>query len=41
MYLAPWYVGFADSNWQPLMVVYGSGIAAMILIGIGSAFDKK
>jgi hypothetical protein len=41
VYLAPWYVGFADSNWQPLMVVYGSGIAAMILIGIGSAFDKK
>lgn len=41
LYLAPWYVGFADGNWMPVMVVYGSGIAAMILIGIGSAFDKN
>lgn len=41
LYLAPWYSGFADSNWMPVMVVYGSGIAAMVLIGIGSAFDKS
>lgn len=41
VYIAPWWVGFADRNWMPVMVVYGSGIAAMILIGIGSAFDKN
>jgi hypothetical protein len=41
VYIAPWWVGFADGNWMPVMVVYGSGIAAMILIGIGSAFDKN
>jgi hypothetical protein len=40
IYLAPWYVGFADGNWMPVTVVYGSGIVAMILIVIGSAIDK-
>ena len=41
LYISPWYFGFTDSNWHPLMVVYGSGIAAIILISIGSAFDKN
>ncbi len=40
VYLAPWYAGLVDSNWLPVMVVYGSGISAIVLIAIGSAFDK-
>lgn len=41
LYLAPFYAGFAMDNWFPLMVVYGSGISAMILFGIGSAIDGE
>jgi hypothetical protein len=40
LYLAPWYAGFADGNWFPLLLVYGSGVGAMILIGVGSAIDR-
>lgn len=40
---APLYAGFAWDNWFPLVLNYGGGIAAMILIGIGSALggDRK
>ena len=38
--LAPWYAGFAHGNWMPLIVVYGSGIAAVTLFAIGSILDK-
>lgn len=41
LYLAPWYVGVVDGNWMPAMVVYGSSITAMILIGVGSLIDGK
>ena len=41
IYFAPLYAGFVDGNWLPSMVVYGSGITAIVLIGIGSAFEKK
>jgi hypothetical protein len=41
LYLAPWYAGFAQGNWFPVVLVYGSGIVAMILFVIGSAFDKR
>ena len=34
---APWYAGVAWGNWFPLLVCYGGGIAATILVGIGSA----
>ncbi|MCD5402151.1 hypothetical protein LR013_06180 [candidate division NPL-UPA2 bacterium] len=36
---APWYEALANSNWFPLMLVYGGGIGASILYGIGSAID--
>ncbi len=41
LYLAPWYAGFVDSNWFPLMVIYGTTIAAGLLFLIGSFFDRK
>jgi hypothetical protein len=39
LYLAPWYVGFADNNWFPVLVVYGSGIGAAVLFQIGALLD--
>lgn len=39
-YLAPWYVGFMDDNWKPVLVIYGSGILAIVLVGIGTLIDK-
>ena len=41
LYLAPWYVGFVDGNWLPVKVIYGSGVGALILIGVGSMFNKR
>lgn len=40
IYLAPFYAGLAQGNWFPLMLVYGSGIAAMVLYVIGSVIDR-
>lgn len=37
---APWYEALANSNWFPVMLVYGGGIGASILYGIGSVIDK-
>ena len=37
--LAPWYEALANSNWFPVMLVYGGGIGASILYAIGSAMD--
>jgi len=34
---APWYALVAWGNWLPLLVVYGGGISAAILYGVGSA----
>jgi len=34
---APLYAGVAWGNWFPLFVGYGGGIAATILVGVGSA----
>lgn len=39
--LAPFYAGFAQHNWFPLIVTYGSGLGAGILIMIGTALDNK
>ena len=36
---APWYEAIANSNWFPVMLVYGGGIGATILVAIGSAID--
>ncbi len=36
---APWYAALAEQNWFPLALVYGSGIAASVLYGIGAAID--
>lgn len=38
---APLYAGFAWGNWFPLALNYGGGIAAAVLIGIGSTFSSK
>lgn len=40
LYIAPLYAGFADGNWAPATVIYGSGIVAMVLIFIGTVIDK-
>ena len=34
---APLYAGFAWGNWFPLVLNYGGGATAAVLIGIGSA----
>ena len=36
---APWYEALANSNWFPVMLIYGGGISATILYGIGCAID--
>ena len=36
---APLYAGFSNGDWFPLILNYGGGISAMILIGIGSAIS--
>jgi len=36
---APWYAGLAYGIWFPVILVYGGGIAAAVLYGIGSAID--
>ena len=33
---APWYAGVAWGNWFPLLICYGGGIGATILVAIGS-----
>lgn len=38
--VAPFYAGFANGNWLPLALVYGSGILGTVLVAIGSAIDK-
>jgi len=37
---APWYAALAYGNWFPLILVYGGGIGASVLYGIGAAIDK-
>jgi hypothetical protein len=37
---APLYAGFAWDNWFPLVLNYGGGIAAAVLLGIGSALSN-
>jgi len=37
---APSYEALANSNWFPFILVYGGGIGASILYGIGSFIDK-
>lgn len=40
LYLAPWYVGFVEGNWFPVLLVYGTTIGSAILFGIGAAIDR-
>ena len=40
VYLAPWYAGFAQGNWFPVMLIYGTGIGAAVLYGIGALIDR-
>lgn len=35
--VAPWYALVEWGNWFPLLIVYGGGILAATLFGIGSA----
>lgn len=37
---APLYAGFAWGNWFLLVLNYGGGITAAILIGVGSAINR-
>ena len=37
----PLYEGFVNSNWFPLVVIYGGGIAGVILSSIGSSESKR
>ena len=39
--LAPIYAGIGLGDWFPLMLVYGGGIAGMVLFGIGAAIDGE
>lgn len=41
LYLAPWYAGFVEGNWFPVVLVYGSGLGAAVLMWIGSAIDGE
>jgi hypothetical protein len=34
---APWYALVAWGTWFPVLIVYGGGIFAVVLLGIGSA----
>ena len=36
--LAPWYEALVNSNWFPVMLIYGGGICATVLIYISSIF---
>jgi hypothetical protein len=36
---APWYAALSEHNWFPLILVYGSGLAWMVLYGIGATID--
>ncbi|MES1929033.1 hypothetical protein SADO_07252 [Salinisphaera dokdonensis CL-ES53] len=38
---APLYAGFAWDNWFPLILNYGGGIAATVLVGIGSSISGE
>lgn len=38
---APWYEAIAHENWFPLMLIYGGGISATILIYIGITIDGE
>ena len=40
LYLAPWWAGFADGNWQPLFVTYGTTGISYSLILIGSLLNE-
>lgn len=37
---APLYAALADGNWFPLILIYGGGICATVLIAIGMFIDK-
>lgn len=36
---APWYEALANSNWFPVMLVYGGGITGFALFFIGTLID--
>ena len=40
LYLAPWYAGFVDDNWFPVMLIYGTSFTAWVLYAIGAAIDN-
>ena len=37
--LAPWYELFANSNWFPLLIIYGGFAVGSILYTVGNAID--
>lgn len=36
---APWYEALANSNWFPVLLVYGGGIGGALLYGLGAMID--
>ncbi len=40
MYFAPWYAAFANGDWLPVSLVYGTSVGAAVLYAIGSAIDR-
>jgi hypothetical protein len=39
--IAPWYVGIAENNWFPVLLVYGSGIGAALLHQLGALISGQ
>jgi putative effector of murein hydrolase LrgA (UPF0299 family) len=39
--IAPWYVAFAENNWFPVLLVYGSGVSAALLYQFGVLIDGE
>jgi hypothetical protein len=39
--IAPWYQGLWHGDWFPLALIYGGGVIATILFGIGSMIDGQ
>lgn len=41
VYIAPWYAAIAHGNWFPLLLIYGSGLGAAVLMAIGNAIGRE
>lgn len=37
--VVPWYAGFADGYWLPLILVYGGSFGGGAIVALGAAID--